>query len=622
MLYQLNEKIKGVFAWIIVVLVTITFVAFGVEYFLQAKRMETNLALEVNGEAIPYRVFDLIYRRIQQQDPMPLSVTQDIALRKQILDDLIVNSVSLQGARKAGFYITAEETTAAIRNFPQFQENGKFSFAKYRQILAASMYTPLQVQEDIAHSMLIRQQRYAFENTAFALKSEIKRDAALIYETRDYSYIKIPLSLFFDKVKVTEKQEQDYYAAHKQDFTTHLRVVLDYVLLSLENFKAKSAVQEAEIKQYYNENQASFRKPQSWQVKHILYAFPQNATPKQIAETKQKAEKAYEKLAQHPEKFENMVNTDSDDKLTAESKGLLPIINEGENPLADAFNGLTKENSITRPWKTAAGYEIFKVVHYTPSSLIPYEDAKIQIKNQLENEKAQLSYAKAVEDLGELSYQHPDSLQEVAKALNIPILHTQDFTQAGGSDKVTQNPEVVHAAFSKDVKDLRNNSEPIQLTPSSVIVIRIQKILPKESQTFAAVQAKIEKQLQNQLAEQEIQAWSQKLIKGEAKLFSNLNFIKVAHESREGESKQPNIRDLAFSLAKVGQIKSGRLSDGEHFIVRLDNITMGQFSTLDSKQQQQFIRQVEKSYGVADYDIYISELMETAKIKHFMKVDF
>ncbi len=91
MLQKFNEKIRGVFAWIIIVLIAITFTLFGVDYYLQSHN-RSNVEVEVNGEPISQARFETNYRRIrQQQDITSLTPDRDKQIKQQVLDEMIVN---------------------------------------------------------------------------------------------------------------------------------------------------------------------------------------------------------------------------------------------------------------------------------------------------------------------------------------------------------------------------------------------------------------------------------------------------------------------------------------------------------------------------------------------------
>jgi peptidyl-prolyl cis-trans isomerase D len=233
MLQQFNERIKGVVAWVVVVLIAFTFVMFGLDYFVQSKQSSSAVA-EVNGQAIPISLFEQMYQRIRHQDTPPSSVSQDNVVKKQILEDLIINTLSLQAANKVGFYVSPNQVTSAIMHIPQFQEGGKFSSARYQQVLSASMFTPATLQREVSQGMLINQQRFAFIGGAFVLPSEVERYAALLYETRDYTFTVVPMKEFMANIKISEADAHTYYQAHLQQFTTPERVSLNHMLLFLK----------------------------------------------------------------------------------------------------------------------------------------------------------------------------------------------------------------------------------------------------------------------------------------------------------------------------------------------------------------------------------------------------
>ncbi len=82
--------------------------------------------------------------------------------------------------------------------------------------------------------------------------------------------------------------------------------------------------------------------------------------------------------------------------------------------------------------------------------------------------------------------------------MKLSIQHTKLFARQGGKDAVTSNKQVVNTAFSHDVLDLGNNSEPVQLDNDSVLVLRVNKHVPSTQQDLAAVTPEIKKRLLQQ----------------------------------------------------------------------------------------------------------------------------
>lgn len=616
MLQKLNERVKGLFAWIVVILIAFTFMMFGVDYFLQSKQSPGSVA-EVNGEVIPATVFEQVYRRLRHQDTSNLSAPEDAALKKQIVEQLIVNTLTLQAANQAGFFVGQGQVVAALLQIPQFLENGKFSPARYQQVLAASMYTPSALQHEIGQDLLMNQQRFMFVNTDFALPSEIKNYTALLFEKRDYQYAIVPVKPLIEKATVTEAAIKGYYQAHEKQFVKPAQVSLAYVMLTLDQFKKTTTVSDDEVRQYYHENESSFKSPARWKLSHLFYAFPQHATPKQQEAIKEKAQDAYDTLKKSPSLFNEWVKQHSDDQVSARHEGVLPWLTLGQSPFDEILPTLTKSEQISQPFKTKDGYEIFKVLEYIPATTKPFEQAATTIRTQLLNEKAQMSYAKALETLGEMSYQNPDTLEPVSRELQLPILQTAPFTPSGGTEPITQHAEVLRLAFSPDIKTLGNNSEPIQINPTTVIVLRVKKQYPAELEPFQAVKAQIETQLKTNAAKKDIEKLAQSVMNGSLSLPDQYRWQDSTQESRTGETKNPVIRELAFKLSQPKQIDGAYLPTGDYVFVRLATITPGKFESMDQAQRQTITQQLQSAYGTIDYDLYVRGLLDGAKIKRY-----
>src|SRR3990167_2181929 len=105
MLQKLNERIQGIVAWIVIILIAITFTLFGVDYYMQSRQV-SDVEVTVNGEAVPKQTYEINYRRIrQQQEYDQATAPNDNALKKQVLEDMIVNLMTVQSARKEGFLV-------------------------------------------------------------------------------------------------------------------------------------------------------------------------------------------------------------------------------------------------------------------------------------------------------------------------------------------------------------------------------------------------------------------------------------------------------------------------------------------------------------------------------------
>ncbi|MDI9817910.1 MULTISPECIES: SurA N-terminal domain-containing protein [unclassified Legionella] len=626
MLQKLNERIQGLVAWIVIILIAITFTLFGVDYYMQSHQT-SNAEVDVNGVGISKQAFEINYRRARQQrDPSQITAASEQALKKQVLEDMIVNEVSLQAARVNGFEVNLEQANAAILSIPQFQEDGHFSAERYRQALSGAMFTPESFQKEVRQGMLLNQQRFAFIGTAFALPNEIKRFVKLYMQTRDYDYLQIPVSMFIDKVKISEEAINNYYQNHPKEFIAPEKVSIDYVRLSMGQIRDAIKVNEEEIKRFYEDNQSNFLTPAQWQVAHILFAVPEDASTEQQNQIRQKAQEAYEVLQSNPAQFNEWVKTRSDDKLSVASGGVLPWLVAGQTEFDKALANLTVPGQISPPVRSSHGFEIFKLIDYRPAKLKPLADVQSEIKEQLLTELSQARYTRTLEQLSDLSYQTPDSLEPVADALKLTIQHTAPFSRQGGDSELTRNKQVLSAVFSHDVLELGNNSEPIQLDNDSVIVLRVNQRIPAAEKSLVEVRDYISRKLAIQEAEKQARqlgtdflATRENAVDSQEKLLraKQLQWQEVIQATRDTDKVDVAINDLAFSLARTSSSDGRSLTNGDYVIVRLKKINDGQFKLLDKEQQASIAQQIEANYGLMDYDLYVKNLLAGAKIdKH------
>lgn len=625
MLQKLNERIQGVIAWIVIVMIAVTFTLFGVDYYMQSHQASDS-EVDVNGQAISKHAYEIAYRRSRQQsDLSQMTAASELALKKQVLDGMISNEVSMQAAKKAGFEISPEQATAAILSIPQFQEGGHFSSERYQQALSGAMFTHESFQNEVKQGMLLNQQRFAFIGSAFALPEEIKRFVKLYMQTRDYDYLEIPAAKFSKNIKISDEAINKYYQQHKKEFIEPEKVTVNFVRLSAQKFKDKLAITPAQINQFYEENKSNFLTPAQWQVAHILFALPDDASDETKQQIKQKAMDSYQILQTNSSQFDTELKTKSDDKLSLASGGVLPWITAGQSGFDKTLAELTKPGDISEPVETAHGYEIFKLIAYKPSNLKPLSEVQTQIKEQLLAELSQTQYTQALEKLGDLSYQSPDSLSPASDALQLPIEESELFSRHSGKTELTKNKQVINAAFSHDVLELGNNSEPIQLDNDSVLVLRVNKHNPATEKTLPEVKELITKKLTMQDAEKQAQLLGAEILSKKDDQAQQEKFLQekqllwhsIEKAARDSDKVDPSINELAFSLPRSNSYDGRNTVKGDYVIVRLKKINDGDMSSLDKEQQASLEQQIESSYGVMDYDLYLNDLISKAKIHKY-----
>ena len=255
----------------------------------------------------------------------------------------------------------------------------------------------------------------------------------------------------------------------------------------------------------------------------------------------------------------------------------------------------------------------------------PFADVEADIKEQLLAELAQAKYAQKLEKLSDLSYQTPDSLLPVAKLLKMQVKESDLFSREGANDGLLKNRQIIEAAFSHDVLELGNNSDPVQFDNDTVVVLRVSKHILAAEKPLADVKLLIFDKLAKEKASIEAIEIGKKLLSAKGYTLkqdqlikeNNLNWNSIKQSERDSAASPSDANELAFNLARVGE-KSGRsLLNGDYVIVSLKAINDGNSESLDKEHVNSITQQIEANYGVMDYELYIAGLMSKAVIvKH------
>jgi len=254
-----------------------------------------------------------------------------------------------------------------------------------------------------------------------------------------------------------------------------------------------------------------------------------------------------------------------------------------------------------------------------------FDVVKDKVKDTFTRQKAEEKFADLRDQLADLTYEHPESLQSAAKTLNLPIKTSEMFTREKSGADISQYKKVRDIAFSNDVLSLQNNSDVIQLNPETVIVLRVKSHLPSTLLPLKDVSHQISDKLRTAAATTQAQkaadAFRTQLQAGQTPTelaANNFQWTTVGDVGRYSTKVDSAILDLAFRLANPdsnnGKPVYGviRVPNG-YAIVSLLGVKQGMPG--DSHQASVFAEQVQTSEGLLEYELYKRSQMAKAKIK-------
>jgi len=121
--------------WVIVGLITVTFLFFGI----YPSDIGGRSVAKVGDDVITADEYNRVYRNLtdQYRELLKDQMTDSIAkgLKAQALQELVVGRLFIQEAGRIGLTVSDEELQAAILSMPAFAQNGRFDRKTYERIL-------------------------------------------------------------------------------------------------------------------------------------------------------------------------------------------------------------------------------------------------------------------------------------------------------------------------------------------------------------------------------------------------------------------------------------------------------------------------------------------------------
>lgn len=631
MLQNIRDRSQGWLTGVIVFILSLSFGIWGIESYISGNG-QSDSAAKVDGHVIQQADLNAAYERLRQQQQFQLGADfvfdqkVEIQLKKQALDQLIMGQILAQAATKEGYRVTTEEVDSGLLTIPAFQVNGRFSRERFKEVLGGILYTEQAFLDDLRATMLIDQVRLGFLTSAFALPGEVDAAIKLVNQKRDLGYLIVPASRFNNAVQVSDKEAQAYYQQHQSEFTVPEKVSIDYLQLSLAQLAAQMHFTDEQLQQFYRDNINSFTSPTRWHVAHILVKVPKDATPQQVAAAKAAADKIEQRL-HAGESFTKLAQTSSDDVMSAKNGGVLDWFSVGmvDPSLEKIVVTLKQPGDISAPTQTKYGFSIIKLLDIQKPEAMPFPKVRSQVEKALSQQKAEQNFANENDQLSNLTYSNPTSLNVAAKTLGLQIKTTDLFDRQGSKEGVTSNPKVLAAAFNLDVLQ-GNNSGVIELSPDTVIVLRVKQHKPAAVKPFVDVRKQISEQLSLQMVEQRAQKFGEELLQ---KMRDGSNGQQVASQAkltwktvqgagRYGAQAPTAILNAAFHMPRPQNQKASsaglRLPNGDYAVVSVMAVHDGVVEDTADTKQRVFGEEIENADGRLDYGLYVDALVKKAKV--------
>ena len=615
---------------IILVLIIGPFALWGINSYFSASG-DTSVA-KVNGTEIPPQDFQQAYQTRYQQLQQALGTSfkpgmiDEKQLRQEVLRQIINETLLDQQVEKRHYSVSDADLVATIQQIPGFQVDGKFSPQVYQATLASNGLTAAGFEQRERQGLSVSQLQNSIQASAFGTPQQLEIDQAVQNEQRQISYATIVTKQYLDQANVSDADIAAYYKSHAKQFMTPEKITLAYVGLDEAQLAKGVHASDAQLQALYEQQIASFKQDETREAQHILIT-ANGDDPKADATAKAKAEDILKQLKAGAD-FAKLAEMYSGDPGSAKNGGDLGWIGRGAmvKPFEDALFNIPKVGDIAGPVRTQYGYHIIKLDGIRSPNTKPFSQVRDQLLAEYQKKLADDQYFALGDQLANLAYEHPDSLEAVSKQLNLPIETVDNVTRDAGSG-IAANPAVRQKAFSDEVLTQGNNSDPIQIGPNYAVVIRVTGHIPSEQRPLADVRNQIVALLKQQQATQKAQHIAKTieaaLKSGQtiAQVSSNydLKFTPEKFVSRTDAGVPPQVLSAVFVALKPvnGVSESGTvaLADGDQAVFVLTGVKAGNVSDLSNDQIVAKLQELTRLDANAEFAAYLENLRQHAKIK-------
>ena len=619
MLQNFRDNMKGVTAFLLVGIIIIPFALFGVDsIFLSGSSVEK--AATVNGEPISkLRLQQAVAIRKQQilnrfQDISP-ELIDDQQLQGHVLNELVRQKALQIEAKSHDIVIPQKRVYQALLDTEAFQTEGAFDAEKYDFLLRQQGYTPNSYNALLSEEMAVNQLIRGITGTGFATAQEVALLAGLAEQKRSFYYLTIPAKDVLEQTEIPEEALVAFYEENQTRFMTDEQVIVNYLELSTDMLLQEVTVDEAVLREQYEQEVANSNAAASRRVAHILIE-PGNNQQSLLNELVAKLKAG--------EDFAKLASQYSMDYGTSEIGGDLGFSRPGDLPakLEVALDAL-EVGQISGPVASEAGTHILKLLDVKEAAVIAFEERRDALEQTIRQQLATELLLGRIDKLRDLSY-NADSLQGTAAELGLDVERSEAFSRQGGAG-IAQYPAVVKAAFGEDVLENGYTSEVIELSDSRVVVLSLHERLPAAVKPLSIVRADIEAELRQKVVKEQLlttaEQYLQRLNSGEtiediAKA-EKLDWQVSLDTRRVGGNMDGSLLGYVFAMQQPDKTPSNGglfLENNDYVLVSLSKVEQGDISKLSRDQRNGLKASSAMASAGREFQSYQKALLDEAEV--------
>jgi peptidyl-prolyl cis-trans isomerase D len=493
-------------------------------------------------------------------------------LMNQAVQQLIQREEIRYEAGRLGLTASDKEVRDELENgaYKQyFFPDGKWiGQEKYQEMVTQGGGTVADFERNVKDEVLARK----LFNTIAAGVSVSPAEVEQAYKDKNikvkFQYAILNLEDIQKQVKPTEAELKAFYEANQARYQNSIpeKRQIRYFVLPDKDVESKVTVDPAELQRYYNSHLDEYRLPDRVRVRHILISTPPSGPdakpdPKAVDAAKAKATDILNQIKAGGE-FAELAKKNSQDPGSAQKGGELGWILKGQTvPEFEKTAFAQNPGQISDLVQTSFGFHIIQTEEKEQAHVKPLADVKAEIEKSFKGEKLGALLERkgnAAEDLAQKQGLDKAAAQNGAQVVEgNPVGRTETLPGIGPA------PELMNEVFAAEEKS------PPQLArfPQGYVVYQVTKIVPARTPAFEEIKERVTGDFKSQRAAELLQKKAREL---SDRAHAQHDLAKAAKEAGAtlktselvGRTSQvPDIGSMSGAAGAAFTLKPGEISE-------------------------------------------------------------
>lgn len=433
----------------------------------------------------------------------------------QVAQQMVMRTAMLVEASRLGLRVTDDELREELRSGPlgaQLFPNGNFiGQDRYEQFVLQQFNMGVsRFEQQVKDDLLLRKVQDLVEGGISVSDAEIQQEFRRENTKVKLEYAVLSLDKVMSEVHPTEAELKAFFEKNQARYASAIpeKRKANYIVIDNAKVSQRVEVTREDLLRYYNQHRDEYRVPDEVQLRLIQVRTPApgpdgKVDPKAVDAAKQKAEDIIKKLKAGGN-FADLAKKESDDP-SKENGGELGWIGRGRIPdIEDQIFALNKGQT-SDVLRGALGFNIVRLEDKRTAHVQSLEELKPAIEPLVRQDKAARATDTLANDIRALA--RTSGLDAAAAKYGLAVIHSDLFSRTDSLPGVGNAPELTDAVFGAHVQD----PPDMATVPQGRVVFQVADVKPPQKPTFDDVRARVEADFKQQRATELLQKHTQEL---------------------------------------------------------------------------------------------------------------